>query len=575
MIATAPTRLKLQVAADDFDKLWGYIAACKKADTLLAADAEQEAADAAEREIRQEAQEEVQTNTVHLKALKDAADAAAEKARTSKTARTELRRQLTELLAKVVSTGAYKDPDIYRSVSISNDLERILEMKDPRPSTATIYACQEYLKLHRKLSDHQFQPDQDRKIVNKTKEEYEIALFRIEAEATSKAAETEDAVKKARADAGAKNCDELMQAKAQMASAYTALPEALRKLSRERMEALLQLDNWWVKDVAHPAEWGLIRAEEDPERQPRHISGAMIRGEVPFRPLPLQCDGARRDEQLRWCSDFVHRTLSMDVEVIWNIDTRWVGYRDNYDPSHVEKVVPKKFRGHSLANLKPWPESPVPQVQQQKYIDLLRYRVDHDEEPEAPENPEKRLKNPVLYGWMMMGCRDGGTSKSTMASAYLKDIITARLKGAQNEYDIDVDVDLCVWRIRVPEWIEALEKHKYHDFGDDQRPPEPEVTVAAIRKAMKEYGEKMGWQPILWIEELDKIKATDTRLSWLFNLIDVIYEDKGLLITTTNLTIVELKSMLGGPRLRRLTGTRDKDAHYLVWDFHKYQPRSG
>jgi hypothetical protein len=57
-------------------------------------------------------------------------------------------------------------------------------------------------------------------------------------------------------------------------------------------------------------------------------------------------------------------------------------YRDNYNPSYVEMVVPKKFRGHSLANLKPWPESLVPQVQQQKYIDLLRYRVDHDEEPE-------------------------------------------------------------------------------------------------------------------------------------------------------------------------------------------------
>jgi len=571
--ATALTPLKLQITADDFDKLQDYLEARKGADTLCAVDAEQKAADA-EREICRKIDEETRGTTAHVKALKDAADEAAEKAQSAENVHKEWHRRREEWFSKVLATGNLNTPMSYDRYWFAGDLDKILKKKEPEHSAAFIYNCEEYLKAHSKVSSLDLRSSEDGRNAQIAKKNYQLAVYRADVEAASNAAEIA-AAKEARAGAGAKTREAATQAKAEVTSAYAALPEALRDLSRERMEALFKLHDWHVKDAVHAAEWGLIRAEDDPENLPWHIRAAMYRGEIPLGPLQLRSDGTRRDEKLRWCSDFVHRTLSMGVEVIWGFETQSVQYRDNFDPSHIEKVVPKKFRGHSLANLKPWLESPVPQVQQQKYIDLLRYRVDHDEEPENPENPEKQLKNPVLYGWMMTGCKDGGTSKSTMASAYLKDVITDRLTDAQDEYGVDVNVDLCVWRIRVPEWIDDMEKHKHHDFGTSDRPPEPEVTVAAIRQAVRKFGEKMNWQPVLWIEEMDKIKATDTRLSWLFNLIDVIYEDKGLLITTTNLTIVELKAMLGGPRLRRLTGKHDKAAHYLVWDFHKYQPRTG
>lgn len=574
---TATTRIQLQITADDFDKLRGYLDACKAAATLCATDAEQKAADEAERAVRLKAEEEVEKTTASLKALKDASDAAAERARTCDINHEEWRRVRGEWLVKACVAGNHETSWInYYEDRLVTKMQTAMRAESvPDHSVAYLYACEQFFKARSSADGADLKVRTSRAKADSAKRDFEMASYRAEMEAGTRATATEIALKGVRAGAVATTRDAATRSRAEVASAYAGLPGVLRDLSHERMESLLELENWYDEDAVHNAEWGLIRAEVDPPAVPWHILAAMVRGEIPIGPFPLRSDGVRWDEKLRMCSDFMHRTLSMDVEVIWGFITKTIRHRDNYTPSYVKKVIPPKFQGHSLANLKPWPESPVPQSQQQKYIDLLRYRMDNPQEPEDSETPNKPLKNPVLYGWVMTGCKDGGTSKSTMASAYLKDVITERLGEAQDKVGVGAEVDLCVWRMRLPEWIETMEKHKNYDFGTGQRPPEPEITVATIRQAVRRFGEKMNWQPILWIEELDKIKATDTRLSWLFNLIDVIYEEKGLLITTTNLTIIELKAVLGGPRLRRLTGKQDKTAHYLVWDFHQYQPRPG
>jgi hypothetical protein len=91
----------------------------------------------------------------------------------------------------------------------------------------------------------------------------------------------------------------------------------------------------------------------------------------------------------------------------------------------------------------------------------------------------------------------------------------------------------------------------------------PDVSVEDIEDSCEETG----LRPIVWLEELDKFSATKNRLDLLNSLVDGVYEKKGLVIVTTNLTRPELLDHLGEATYRRIAGTIDDPQDFAIWDF--------
>jgi DNA replication protein DnaC len=76
---------------------------------------------------------------------------------------------------------------------------------------------------------------------------------------------------------------------------------------------------------------------------------------------------------------------------------------------------------------------------------------------------------------------------------------------------------------------------------------EPEITRKKIRKA-----EAAGLKPRLFLEEIDKTKSTKFKLDSLFEVIDGIYENKGQLVISSNLTLSEFTETFGPEFARRV-----------------------
>jgi hypothetical protein len=60
------------------------------------------------------------------------------------------------------------------------------------------------------------------------------------------------------------------------------------------------------------------------------------------------------------------------------------------------------------------------------------------------------------------------------------------------------------------------------------------------------------YPPVLFLEELDKFNASETTNKSLFGLLNAVRAEGGAVISTTNLTPVQLKKLLGAPLYRRV-----------------------
>jgi hypothetical protein len=130
-----------------------------------------------------------------------------------------------------------------------------------------------------------------------------------------------------------------------------------------------------------------------------HERNQVIRGELPYSAQPTDSDGTRTDDAGWWVSDFRHRALAIDIQVMldqFSADTLIVS-RDNYDPSYVEAVVEPEFNkpNQSLAAIKPYPPSPVPSQKQAELIEVVR-------------------NLPPIRTWFLTGPRPGGVGKTAL-----------------------------------------------------------------------------------------------------------------------------------------------------------------
>jgi hypothetical protein len=351
---------------------------------------------------------------------------------------------------------------------------------------------------------------------------------------------------------------EAAKGKAQADEELAALSDSIRNLSRERLQALTQLAAWEPGDPA-PKGWSIaLPVGEPPRPTSTFTKAAIIRGELPYSAQPTDSDGTRTDDAGWWVSDFRHRALAMDIEVMldqFSPDPMIVS-RDNYDPSYVEAVVEPEFNkpNQSLAAIQPYPPSPVPSQKQAELIEVVR-------------------NLPLLRTWFLTGPRPGGASKTALASAYIKDLITLRLAEVQDKLGVRPDFNLCVYRIHAGKWMHEMARWMTHDLKDDSARP-PKVNPEAITEAYQSMAQPMGWKIVCLIDDLDKFDPNVKRNGWLHGIVDAITEKNGMIITTANKTVDELTRMGFDPAtLSRLDGSRFLAEERLVMDFHRYARR--
>ena len=190
--------------------------------------------------------------------------------------------------------------------------------------------------------------------------------------------------------------------------------------------------------------------------------------------------------------------------------------------------LPRSHRNHRTLDLKPYANSPIATATQAGLIAELPYQ------------------SHGLRGWVITG--PPGTSKTTYAAAALVDMWTE----AKHR-----DHELLLYRVEVPEWLAETAAWDTRDFEENWLPPEPEISAGDI--------ERKGGFPVLWLEELDKFKPTETRLNYIHRLVNAVYEMKGLIIVTCNDTEAQLRERLGPSISRRIFGDNDDPKAYMHW----------
>jgi DNA replication protein DnaC len=191
--------------------------------------------------------------------------------------------------------------------------------------------------------------------------------------------------------------------------------------------------------------------------------------------------------------------------------------------------IPPKYREVQLWTLKPSEHSMLPLEQQAALI--------------------KQLQAAPNASWAFFG--PAGTSKTTFAIALYKQALFQDLKQRFRREDW-YDKGFC-WRITAKHLLEEIHNYDYNRERYDEEgnrmssPPVPTVTRDKIIKAAKK-----GYRPRLFLEEIDKVKGTETRFNNLFEIVDTLYEQKGQLVLNTNMTLAEFSGTYGAAFERRV-----------------------
>lgn len=306
--------------------------------------------------------------------------------------------------------------------------------------------------------------------------------------------------------------------------------------------------------------WEVVDYCEPPQLRNLAEAFALVRGE---KPGACGCvEGAPRQV-------YRHRATGTVVRITFAFDEEHLicKYRDawaKHQPAG-PAWIPSRFAGHRTPDLTPHPRSPLSTTSQMVPIGRLPGLV-------------ASLSGDRLRSWLLVG--PTGCSKSTYISAVLNDLYTIRWCWANNAAgehyqgsnlnrmlgrpeDRSFDSKICIWRVKVPDWLVEMSLHDTRDFGG---PPvaDPSITVEKIR----DQSDAADVAPVLWLEEVDKFNPTRARLNYLYRLVDGVYEMGGTVIASANFTLSELKDHLGEAIYRRIAGTNDDDGEYTIMDFH-------
>ena len=228
-------------------------------------------------------------------------------------------------------------------------------------------------------------------------------------------------------------------------------------------------------------------------------------------------------------------------EAIWQ---RWAGSK---------AMVSPRYQDTFLATLKPDRRIRLSEEQQWSMIQRL---IDHH-----------------ASSWLFYG--PAGTGKTTYITALFAEALKT---WAERFYRYGGPE--AVWRIEAHtlltqhmEYNRRSDVEQFNGSGDSGTIPAP---VPLVTKQKIQAAHKAGFKPCLFLDEVDKITLTQSRLVTLFDLIDMVYSCNGQLVMSTNMDPAELEMFFtdrAGPAiLRRINEAQDTNGdgagHCQFIDFH-------
>jgi hypothetical protein len=191
-----------------------------------------------------------------------------------------------------------------------------------------------------------------------------------------------------------------------------------------------------------------------------------------------------------------------------------------------EAKVPRLFQGITLEGLVPSTLSLLPAQRQQAIIDALQAKPDDSY---------------YLYG-------PPQTGKTHMMTAMYRRAVETWAEQESRQRDFQP----AVWRVRTTTLLDEHIAWSTRGSRDEGRPtPGPTVTVEKIQAAVAK-----GYRPRIFLDELDKVVASDYKLGELIKIVDAVYEATGSVVATGNMSVDALSAKWGsneaGTIMRRI-----------------------
>jgi hypothetical protein len=189
--------------------------------------------------------------------------------------------------------------------------------------------------------------------------------------------------------------------------------------------------------------------------------------------------------------------------------------------------VPAAYRSYTLSQLQPYEgtQAVVSMERQQAILEMLR------SEPEA--------------GYLFFGLPHAG--KTVWTTALYAHNLYRYYMGVNSPGPTDREKTkgkTAVWRIKaktlLDQHTEWSIKRSDKDEEGDYTAPEPDVTGEKIHRFRV-----LGVRPKLYLEEIDKVNMTDARSNNLFEIIDAMHEEQGVIVINSNLRPEEFTARFG------------------------------
>ena len=244
---------------------------------------------------------------------------------------------------------------------------------------------------------------------------------------------------------------------------------------------------------------------------------------------------------------FCFRRNEFELVIEWDEHPKskvnWQKYHDAL------AIIPKSHAHHRIGTLRPIAGLPVSEKHQEDLISRIP--------------ATSRLRS-----WLV--CGPPGASKTTYLAAVAAEEIYRR--GALGSY-------LQAFRVKVPDWLDQMLLWKTRNFADTSvKRPYPDVDrilsgPPELDRGSEHFQEDEAYMPpLIWLEELDKIKLSEFNRNALIRLVDAVYEQRGMILASSNLSPQVLRDFLGDEIYRRIAGTcesPDERSAFVVWDLFK------